>query len=690
MKYLSLLILSLLLCCSCGSGELQDLTAVELETMLLRNGFTEEDLSESAVSQLEPDSSFFLAVKAASLGYEKTSLLLSRHSWRNSSGIIREKAAELHVKTAYEMNLWADTEFTASLAASDYPDNYGFRRSALAAAYWQHKDAAVTSGIGELQILPGAEGDWELYLFKAVSSYRIKSSGWEDSWIEMFKAVPSSEFIRRGWDYLSAVEEEPFRFFPGYEQLIEGKYLASTGEYGAAIELLNAWLIRLDEEGASSEGRAVCADLEKLFTIQGWSSKGGAVFKELAAEASDEDEAAARLFAAARLYRKAAWYGNAERCLDSLLESAGEDISDRLLWYSFDIKVKRNPAKAASVLERYSVLWDDPEYFADTLDNLCTALVRQRKWKDIAEVSDILELAGPVEIADRYRFITNRAAGEGLLPAENGETERVYTDLYYRILSGDPLSEFSGCPRIAAELPPDTELSPEEIYISGFIKWGLDDLILDELRKNRAQLSESFLVYCADSAIERQEYLDSIRMMYQYQGILSCSGLSSLYPDVYREEIEYASELNNIPPQLLFALVWKESGFEREIVSRSGAVGLCQLMPSTAEDVAGRMKLKVPDLTNPEENLLTGSWYLNWLNGYVGNNSAAVISYNGGPGRVKRWMREYSDLSQILLYEAVPVPETHQYGKKVLTASVLYGMFYYDIEPAETLGIFFP
>ena len=112
-------------------------------------------------------------------------------------------------------------------------------------------------------------------------------------------------------------------------------------------------------------------------------------------------------------------------------------------------------------------------------------------------------------------------------------------------------------------------------------------------------------------------------------------------------------------------------------------------MPSTAEDVAGRQRRIPGDLTEPSENLALGSWYLDWLCGYVGNTAAAVLSYNGGPGRVKGWLRRYPDLPDDLLYEVVPVPETHNYGKKVLEASVVYGMLYYGIDPAKTLKIFF-
>ncbi|MBI9107622.1 MAG: lytic transglycosylase domain-containing protein [Spirochaetales bacterium] len=689
MKYLPVLFLILFLCCSCNVEQAGRLTAIELEKIITENQYQEEDFSEARISELDPDASYYLALKALSLGYEKTALLLSRYSWQNSIGLLREKAAELCVLTSAGMNRWADAGFSASLAAAEYPDNYFFRRTAAASAYWQRKDTELPEKIGRLKKYAESSEDWELFLFSAVSAYRIGESGWEEEWVLMFENVPSSEYIRRGWDYLTAEHDEPYLLFPGFENLIEGKYLFSVGNYREAGVFLSAWLessVKGNPEGKYS--RTAASDLEELFIRQGTTAKGGKFFEDLAASAAEGAESDYYRFAAARMYRRGGWYGNAERCLDEIIQASGPDVSDRILWYSLDIAEKRDPAEAARRLPFYIEHWDDPDYFADVLDELCTGLVRSRKWKEIASVSDLLRQSGPKDVGDRYIYLARRAADEGFLRGEPREG-RTYTDLYYRILTGDSLPELAVKTSEPA-IPVDREMNQAELYVYGLIKWNLDEMLLDAIKQHKDELSESFLRYCASEAVGRLAHLDSIRMMYQYQGQLSAGGLLSLYPDIYREEVEYAAALNDIPPQVLFGLVWKESGFEREIVSRSGAVGLSQLMPSTAEDVAIRMKRDIPDLTDPAENLLTGSWYLNWLNGYVGNKAAAVISYNGGPGRVRRWMREYPDFPPDLLFEAVPVKETHDYGKRVLTASVLYGLLYYEIKPAESLSLFFP
>ena len=92
--------------------------------------------------------------------------------------------------------------------------------------------------------------------------------------------------------------------------------------------------------------------------------------------------------------------------------------------------------------------------------------------------------------------------------------------------------------------------------------------------------------------------------------------------------------------RVIAAQAYQESGFDPDAVSRSGAIGLMQLLPSTAKDMG------VTDLRDPEQNLLAGVRYMDWLRrNYFGDpelppeiaTDLALAAYNAGPGRVKRW-----------------------------------------------------
>lgn len=94
------------------------------------------------------------------------------------------------------------------------------------------------------------------------------------------------------------------------------------------------------------------------------------------------------------------------------------------------------------------------------------------------------------------------------------------------------------------------------------------------------------------------------------------------------DEIESAAAQAGIDPRLLAALVWQESGFNASAVSGSGAIGLAQLMPATAEGLG-------VDPWNAAENLAGGARYLAWTIAEFGSVDLGLAAYNAGPGRVR-------------------------------------------------------
>ena len=98
-----------------------------------------------------------------------------------------------------------------------------------------------------------------------------------------------------------------------------------------------------------------------------------------------------------------------------------------------------------------------------------------------------------------------------------------------------------------------------------------------------------------------------------------------------------AARAAGVPASLLFGLIRQESVFAENAKSRSGALGLMQVMPSTGrllyrkENGKGR-----PDLNDPAANLRLGARYLRQLlDAFSGDTAAALAAYNAGPGRVR-------------------------------------------------------
>ncbi|QAT50776.1 lytic transglycosylase domain-containing protein [Caproiciproducens sp. NJN-50] len=110
-----------------------------------------------------------------------------------------------------------------------------------------------------------------------------------------------------------------------------------------------------------------------------------------------------------------------------------------------------------------------------------------------------------------------------------------------------------------------------------------------------------------------------------------------------------ASRTYGVPENLLKAVAKAESGFQADAVSRCGAQGIMQLMPSTARS------LGVTDSFDPEQNIMGGAKYLGSLLGKYGDAKLAVAAYNAGSGNVDK-------------YGGVPpFSETQNYVEKVLS-----------------------
>ncbi|MFN7972767.1 MAG: transglycosylase SLT domain-containing protein [Acidobacteriota bacterium] len=149
-----------------------------------------------------------------------------------------------------------------------------------------------------------------------------------------------------------------------------------------------------------------------------------------------------------------------------------------------------------------------------------------------------------------------------------------------------------------------------------------------------------------------------------------------LYPLSYRDLLMKAAKEQSLPPSLLFGLVYQESTFEPDATSRSGAMGLMQLMPGTASDMA--QALKVASYADarayePELNVAMGSTYFARVLRQCGSSvERALAGYNGGPARTEGYWALVSSKDIPTFIESIPIKETRLYVKKVLEAKAEY------------------
>jgi soluble lytic murein transglycosylase len=152
------------------------------------------------------------------------------------------------------------------------------------------------------------------------------------------------------------------------------------------------------------------------------------------------------------------------------------------------------------------------------------------------------------------------------------------------------------------------------------------------------------------------------------------------WPAPFFDEVRDATAHRaHVDPALVYAIMREESGYRPEVLSVSGARGLLQLMPETAEKVAfseAMTGFAADDLFVPRINIALGSAYLEELFArFGGRPSAAIGSYNAGPHRVAQWL-DGNELEDDEWVEAIPYDQTRAYVKRVLRSMRAYRVLY--------------
>jgi soluble lytic murein transglycosylase-like protein len=113
----------------------------------------------------------------------------------------------------------------------------------------------------------------------------------------------------------------------------------------------------------------------------------------------------------------------------------------------------------------------------------------------------------------------------------------------------------------------------------------------------------------------------------------------------------------DVAPETILAVIRIESGFDAGATSEAGAVGLMQILPSTAEEVARELRLPWSggdQLRDPATNIRLGTHYLTKLLARFDDLALALAAYNEGPERVAERPAGTSEYARRVLREAAP------------------------------------
>jgi soluble lytic murein transglycosylase-like protein len=237
--------------------------------------------------------------------------------------------------------------------------------------------------------------------------------------------------------------------------------------------------------------------------------------------------------------------------------------------------------------------------------------------------------------------------------------------------------------------PPDREAWPEDPVLAR-ARWltdaGLDGLAATELQLLQGQVREERAAKALGALVaqRRGDWRKSLRLLRAAFPALGSANqdrhpelaLQLFYPLAFQDAVVEAARREGLPSALVFGIVHQESGFDPRARSRSGALGLMQVMPTTGRQVARNLGLPFSEsrLLDPHYCLRLGTHYFRKMLGlFWGKEELALAGYNGGPGRISRLWRQAGpspELDQFL--EGLTIEETRDYVKRILVLADSY------------------
>lgn len=154
------------------------------------------------------------------------------------------------------------------------------------------------------------------------------------------------------------------------------------------------------------------------------------------------------------------------------------------------------------------------------------------------------------------------------------------------------------------------------------------------------------------------------------------------YPTKYRDKIEKYSTKYNLSPSMVASVIKIESNYNPNAISSAGAIGLMQLMPTTASEIANKLgkDWNYNDLFDVDNNIEIGCYYLRYLlDIFKEDTDNSLSSYNWGLNNVKTWILK-GNVDGYGTITNIPVVETSKYLKKYRRAKFMYSdIFGYDL-----------
>ena len=695
----------------------------------------------SEIARLESEWPMVVALLAEK--YQRSDLIdpLLEVGFTATDGSLHRMYGELLCERRLNERRYGDAELVAKRLVDEYEADPLMLYYYAQSLYRQEKDAKVleiVSRLDEAVDFPGQPVSQnglgtaerrEVEILRAVSTARLALDGWDRSMLRLFLDVPISQIHIRAFTFLSDVPGGSEYFSTVEYDLMRSLSLAAAGRYESAYEVLPNEVVDNEEFWTRT-----VIELIRLVTTQTRRYVDGfEKLKTIANTAGTTDIQSTARFYSGLIARKAGWLWTAADAFENALRiPMTPGVSERVRWYLIDTARMISLPQGIWIISKYGPDIREPEYYDDTFESILSDVTASRSWALFRSLYGHLEKFGSMYIRSmsahihaslyEYSYVTSRSDASILVDeylAIGLNNDGLDTgSTYYRLVSGGELLPGSVIGTLtsdsAAEDNKETEGETLDISAkesgaitgqspqSGVLK---KLLTLGEYRLANVWIGHHNLGDDVASLWETGKGLaeagfvtDAMRLVDRYRSRFAddsfASGIREMYtlsyPLAYGEAALSAAEAAEVPAALFYAVIREESYFQTEVESVAGAIGLSQLMPATAADMAGRIGMKSYDLTSAEDNATIGAYYLAYCIDLFNSEFLGLIAYNAGLGRVREWLGQYGDLPSPLFLEAIPYPETRTYVRKVVRAMAFYEWLYPDIEPADELPILLP
>ena len=662
----------------------------------------------SKTQKIDYDAEYFIGLQKKAEGKENEARIKFAYCVKNGSEYCARKSAE-------ELTTLGDIQ-EKNNACKELLKKYDDSDAKLIAARQFFSSGETGSLLLATENLDFEKDSNELIKYRMLVLAQKQVSTLENEVYKWFTVRSLSEehytFFRDNLKAFPEAELNPEQFAIKYRiDIYKRNYLAAAGKTLDLLAYFDNNTLEIEPQLVSDIGKSLLYGSSDF-------AKNAKLLCEYAEKYAGTDSAFYFWFYAGRLYDKAGLYGKqAITCFENAISavtgasSSENQKKDNAIWYLLKALMNQSIDTTSTSIGKYAKQWTDPEYFDDFFESLSQILLINGKWKAFKSILDQIDGYASDETVAQYSYIHGRLIQEGLVQADDEEKQKAFrralksgSSMYYKIMAAYRLGLTGKELTSALEAPSSLKTREStgnyktdenlEKLLKGYATYGFPEKIYPEWLKNyKTSISTDTSLYLADylhrcGTDENQFHQQSIRIANRAAILserpLTKEELSLAYPKYFSNFIDIYCKKYDINTSTIYALVRSESFFDANIISSAGAIGLTQLMEFTGNDIARKLKRQDYSLTDPETNLEFGTFYLAELvRRCDGSYLNALLSYNAGITRVRRWLsssiNEFGSKNKMngdLFVETVPYEETRGYGKKLISATVMYAWLY--------------